>query len=87
MMFKFELGSKAKDLVSGWTGIVTAQARYLNGCVRYCLDTIDKDGKPTGYWFDEAQLKLVKANAIQVDRPSKAPGGPRSAPAGIRNPE
>lgn len=75
------LGDKAKDTISGFTGIVTGEFKYLNGCVRLQIepDKLDKEGKVMeGRIFDIEQLALVKAKA----RPTLSPsGGPMSAPS------
>jgi hypothetical protein len=76
-----KLGDKAKDMISGFTGIVTGEFNYLNGCVRLQLDPskLDKDGKrQEGCIFDIEQLELVKAGVHKVKSPS---GGPRDNPA------
>ncbi len=76
-----KLGDKAKDTISGFTGIVTGEFNYLNGCVRLQLepDKLDKDGKrQDGCIFDIEQLVLVKAGVHKVKNPS---GGPRDNPA------
>ncbi len=57
-----ELGSIAKDQVSGFEGMVTAQIIYVTGCVQYKLDPVGAmvEGKPIdGQWFDEARLDPV----------------------------
>lgn len=73
-MNKIELGQKAKDTVTGYTGIVTAKTTWLYGCTRFALQTpLDKDGKvPEPQWFDE--LQLVGAE------PDRTKGGPQPAP-------
>lgn len=76
-----KLGDKAKDKISGFTGIVTGEYKYLNGCVRLQLDPdkLDKEGKvQEGKVFDQEQVVLVKAAVHAVARPS---GGPRDNPA------
>ena len=40
------LGTRLKDLVSGFEGIAIARVEYMNGCVQYYLKPkLDKDGK------------------------------------------
>lgn len=70
-----ELGRKAKDTISGFTGIVTAISEYLNGCRRICLSPkVKKDGDlPDSCWFDEPQLKILRGG---VRRGDKNTGGP-----------
>jgi hypothetical protein len=60
------LGDKVKDKVTGFTGIVAGRTTFLHGCVRCGVQCDElKDGKPLDViWFDEPQLKLVKADAV-----------------------
>lgn len=82
-MKKIKLGVRARNIVSGFTGIVTARCEYLNGCVQYCLSPpVDKDGKSVeGIYIDEGQIEIVD-KGIHA-RKKKAPegassGGPQS---------
>lgn len=54
-----QLGQRARDKVTGMTGVLIARAQHLNGCERWLLQPIlDKDGKMLeAYWFDEVQLE------------------------------
>ena len=82
------LGTRARDLVSGFEGIITGRAQYLNGCTQFVLDPPkDKDSKIVkGQWFDNGQLEVVDIGlADQIPGPVAAerarPGGPqRNAP-------
>ncbi len=72
------LGTTYKDKISGWTGVATARYEYLYGCVRIELSGCDKDGKPTGFVFDEEQIVDVEDAPVA---PTSKHGGPRdSAP-------
>ncbi len=78
------LGSLVKDKVTGFEGIATSRAQYLEGCDRYCVcpNKLDKDGnifEPAT--FDEGRLDvlivgLIKPSDVQVE----VPGGPRDMP-------
>lgn len=57
-MHTIELGTMARDTVSGWEGTVTARYEYLNGCERYEVGARDKDGKPESFVFDVQQLEV-----------------------------
>ena len=72
---KFGLGSKVKDRVTGFKGIVAARTQWLNNCTTYGLRSQKLEaGKPSDLeWFDEPQLKLVKPN-IFAHKPDT--GGP-----------
>jgi hypothetical protein len=60
-MFVHELGKRAKDKISGMTGILTARVEYLTGCNRYCIAPQElKDGRPIeGVYFDEACVEII----------------------------
>lgn len=82
--FKFELGVEAKDLVTGFQGIIVARTQYLTGCNRYGIQSqkLGKDGKP-GDWqhFDEMMLVqtgkgLKESASAQLLPGGKKPGGP-----------
>lgn len=75
-IFKFELGAKARCIVTGLEGIIIGRAQYLNGCKQYGIkQKVGKDGKvPEAHWIDEAQLKQV-TGGIKIKR-EEEPGGP-----------
>ncbi len=56
-----KLGSKVKDKVTGFVGIVTSRTEYLNGCVRCSVTPkVKKDNKIIeAEWVDEMQLEVV----------------------------
>lgn len=76
-IFKFQLGDKLKDRITGYEGLVTARHQYLNGCKRYTLDRpLDKDGKvQEAQWFDEAILSFID-EGIKIEK--KNVGGPQT---------
>jgi hypothetical protein len=60
---KLELGDTFRDRLSGWEGHAIARYEYVSGCVQYCLERLDKDGKREHETFDEQRLEKVKVNA------------------------
>lgn len=65
------LGSRVRDKITGFQGIVTSRHEYLNGCVRFAVqpEGLDKDDKiPEDKVFDEPQLELARnqANTFSV---------------------
>lgn len=74
--FKFELGSKVRDTVTGFTGLVTIRTDWLAGLRRYALKpTILHDGKPIeAMWADEGLLEVVEAAEPHVMRKTGGPG-------------
>lgn len=86
-MFKFDLGDKVKDAVTGFEGVVIARSEYLNGCIRYGVQSPKlKDNKPQDCeWIDQGQLSLVKSKAVNLE--VKRTGGPRPSPRMSANPQ
>ena len=72
-LWMFKLGSKVIDLVTGFSGIVTARVEYLNGCRQYCVTpSVDKEGKKQEHdYIDETQL----AGDGTTKKEAEPPGG------------
>lgn len=60
-MKELELGNQIRCRVTGFLGIATARAEYLNGCTQLCLmPEIGKDKEmPKGQYIDIQQLEFV----------------------------
>lgn len=60
-----ELGSKARDTITGFEGIVVGITHWLNGTVRVGIQPQGlHDGKVIEIdWFDEPQVEAVEAEA------------------------
>lgn len=73
------LGDEAKDTITGFTGVVVAETKWLHGCVRLTLQPRElKDGQPhETRTFDLPQLVLVGKKAAKG---TGATGGPRPEP-------
>jgi hypothetical protein len=63
--FKFDLGKRAKDKISGFTGIITSRIEYLTGCDQYGLKApIKADGEPIDvHYFDEGRIVILDDGA------------------------
>ena len=81
-MRRFEFGTRAKDVVTGFEGTVTGQVSYMTGCDQYIISPqIDKDGKIVeGRWIDEKRLEAVDAEPVKL--PEHAGEDPQSDGAG-----
>ncbi len=67
--FSFNLGDKARDNITGYSGIVTARAEYLTGCRQYLIQSqsISSDGELlNSYWYDEDRMEDVVEESIPV---------------------
>ncbi len=89
---EIKLGDKAKDALTGFTGIVTARCDYLTGCVQFKVTpkSLSKDGKPDdGEWFDESRLVASQWKALRSGAAVTrvvAPGGPFGGEPPSRHP-
>lgn len=82
-MAELKLGCKAKDVVTGFTGILTAKTEYLNGCVQY---DISGRAKPDGgearvMSVDAEQIKYVAAGLNAAPKPKAKPKPRRGGPS------
>jgi hypothetical protein len=74
-----ELGSRVRDRITGFSGIVISRHEYLAGCVRWGVqpEALDKDGKMLDdKVFDEPQLELLKKGVFFKTAPTPVVGGP-----------
>ena len=76
------LGQKAKDIVTGFEGIVIGRAEYLYGCAQFGLMPPAVDGKiGSTEWFDEGRIQAIGAGIAPEQVRAEKPGGPnRDAP-------
>lgn len=76
--FKFKLGDRARDMITGCEGIITRRTQWLNNCNTYGLQSSElKDGAPQDpYNLDEPQIELVEE---KVHKASRSTGGPNRA--------
>lgn len=83
--WKFELGDKVKDLVSGFSGIITTRTEHLNGCKQYGIaPPTDKDGKMLeGYNIDGEQLVLIDKGLNKTSPIKKKQTGGAPSPMGL----
>jgi len=72
-----ELGQRAKDIITGFEGILTGRAQYLYGCDQYCLVPPAKDGKIGDcQWFDEGRIRVIGNGVLPEEVQVEKPGGP-----------
>jgi hypothetical protein len=64
---KIALGCKAKDVVTGFEGVVTGFVRFITGCDQYCLSPLAKDGKmEQGIYFDSTRLEVTDPEVVKL---------------------
>lgn len=80
-MSSITLGVRARDRVTGFSGVVTGRATYLGGCAQALLAPgVGADGAfREGQWFDEQRLEPVDGAVIVLDN-GATPGPDRAAP-------
>jgi len=67
-----KLGSKVRDVISGFQGIAISRCEYLNGCVTIGIEgamdgSKDKDGDPKRphVWTDEQRVQVLAEGAFE----------------------
>lgn len=76
------LGLEARDMVTGFTGIITSYCQYLTGCTQVSLTPkMSADGKlPDTQWFDIQRVELTNEGvAFKVGHSDT--GGPQITPS------
>jgi len=76
------LGRKATDKITGFTGVITGHAEYLTGCDQYLVQPSqeDKTKYPSSEWFDEGRLTIESVEIKQEDVLAEENGCDYSAP-------
>ena len=82
----FELGKKAVDKITGFSGILTGHAKHLYGCDTYGITPpMDKDGKLINtQWFDEGRIQIV-GNGIFPEEVTGTKNGAGDSPTSSRS--
>lgn len=74
-MFAIQLGSKVRDDITGFEGIVTGRADYITGCRQYLITPKGtKTKRNDSSWFDEDRLRVLSVKKVSF--PNKNDGGP-----------
>lgn len=83
-----ENGDEARDMVTGFTGIVTSVTVFLNGCRRVCICPPAKEDNTfqDERWFDDGQVEVltvgkVRSNPAFPEPEPEAPSRPVEAVA------
>jgi len=65
-----ELGSRVRDMITGFEGVAIARSEWLHGLLRFAVQsTVLKDNRPVEeVWFDAPRLERIsKAPPIQAE--------------------
>lgn len=57
---RFTFGDTVADTVTGYTGKVTAYAKYEDGDTSYRVEAIDITGRPCAEWIQQYRLEAVE---------------------------
>jgi hypothetical protein len=70
------LGKKARDKVTGFTGIIIGRIEYLFGCNQYGLapEVVNGEIKDTN-WFDEGRIEVIGNGILPEEVTAARPGG------------
>jgi hypothetical protein len=72
-----KLGSKVRDTISGFEGIATGRAVYLNGCISVNVEgPIKTDGERSNLWFDEQRIEVIESDHFKPQESAATAGGP-----------
>ena len=82
---KFELGTKVRDVITGFEGVTTGYIEYITGCNQFLVTpAVDKEKKHVyAKWFDETRLKKVgNSSPIKLEGPNGRSGVKGACEAG-----
>ncbi len=71
---RIRLGMHVRDEAADWGGVVTAEAKYLNGCIKYLVHGVG-DKFPKELWMFEQLLTPVEDKEIVIPHEPKRQGG------------
>lgn len=80
MAEEIELGDRVEDVISGFTGIVTARTKYLESCDQVAIRPEklgDKGELLKAEWFDAPWVKVVKKGIHKPKAAVETPAGKR----------
>lgn len=80
--YKHPLGVKAKDKITGFTGILNGACHYTTGCNQYLMVAPSVENKePVAIWYDEARIEVLEHSTQEVNS-IEEPGADIPAPGG-----
>ena len=84
--FKFGLGDKVGDKVTGFTGVIVGRGDHISGCNTYGIQPLAlKDGQPQDVkWLDEPRLLVMEAGFLVGIDQRESKTGADSVPQSTR---
>lgn len=76
------VGVRAKDRVSGLSGILTEKVTFLNGCVYFvltCEDAKNREGKPVTQFLPHKRYEKIDDGLLAIAAPEGRPAARRPA--------
>ena len=67
---KVELGCYAKDIVTGFKGVVISRVEYISSQPRVQIQSVGKDAEKVypSEWFDESRIIKVGTKKITINK-------------------
>ena len=81
--FKFEMGDKVREKITGYTGLITGQHRWITGCDQFTIspEGLDKNGVPIqSHVIDEGRLEIVPTKKPKPEVKARKNGCDQIAP-------
>ncbi|MFN3624415.1 MAG: hypothetical protein ACK4TP_10170 [Hyphomicrobium sp.] len=77
-----QLGSRGRDRITGFAGVVTGRCEYLTGCHQVMLaPRVGDDGAfKEPHWFDEQRIEVDTTEDLVVLDNGASPGSDKAAP-------
>ena len=63
-----KLGQKAKDVITGFSGVVTGKCTYITGCSQsLMIPPVKPDGELiAGQWVDDDRLEITSEDQLKL---------------------
>ena len=84
--YNFSNGDEVKEIITGFTGVITGSVHYLTGCNQYLVAAKAKDNftEPISNWYDEGRLELLKNESIKPNEVKASKNGCDALPSKSR---
>ena len=74
--FKYKLGLKVKDKITGFKGIIVSRLQFLFGCNQYGVrpQKLEKGEPIDAHYIDEGRIKIIGKGIAPKEVRVKVPG-------------